>query len=151
LTAHQRLAAAQRVFLDTAPVIYFVQGHPAYLPVISALFDRFDGGDCVAVISPVTLAECLVLPLRRGDVALAAAFEGRLNQGAAEMVPIYPTVARHAAELRATHGFSLNDAFQLACAVAAGCDLFLTNDATLRRVPAPAVVTLDELLQEAAG
>ena len=56
--------------------------------------------------------------------------------------------ARLAAELRATYRTTLTDAFQIAAARLAGCDLFLTNDADLRRVDAAFVLTLDDLLAD---
>jgi len=37
------------------------------------------------------------------------------------------------------------DAFQIAAALAAGCDAFLTNDNTLKRVSELTILVLDEL------
>lgn len=60
-------------------------------------------------------------------------------------VDIDRDVADQAAELRARYNLSLPDAFQAAVALAAGCDAFLTNDATLKRVSELSVIVLDEL------
>jgi predicted nucleic acid-binding protein len=54
-----------------------------------------------------------------------------------------------AAEMRASYGFRTPDALQLACGIAAGCDAFLTNDHTLRRVTEIPVLVLDDLLEGA--
>lgn len=67
------LAGAHRIFLDSAPVIYLIEKHPIYWPVLTPIFDRFATGETVAVTSPVTLAECLVLPMRLGHSTVTAA------------------------------------------------------------------------------
>jgi hypothetical protein len=59
------------VFLDTAPLIYFIEGHSSYQPILSRLFDFNDKGNFSFVTSAVTLLEVLVKPLREGQVALA--------------------------------------------------------------------------------
>jgi len=54
-------------------------------------------------------------------------------------------VAEQAAELRARYNLKLADSFQIAAAIAAGCDAFLTNDAALKRVSEITILVLDEL------
>lgn len=150
MTPVQQLDAARHIFLDTAPVIYFVEANPRYLAVVEPIFSRIDAGSLLAASSPVTLAECLVHPLRNGNAALADSFVSLLGEaGPTKFVYLDGTVAHLAAELRASHGLTLTDAFQLAAAATAGCDLFLTNDAALKRVQTPAVITLDDLLETA--
>jgi predicted nucleic acid-binding protein len=39
----------------------------------------------------------------------------------------------------------LTDAFQVAVAIASGCDAFLTNDIALKRVTELGVIVLDEM------
>jgi predicted nucleic acid-binding protein len=43
-------------------------------------------------------------------------------------------MGRRAAELRARYHLSLTNAFQIAVALQSGCDAFLSNDMTLKRV-----------------
>lgn len=62
MTLDQHLDAVSRLFLDTAPVIYYVEANPYYITVVETLFARLDAGDFQAVTSPVTLAECLIVP-----------------------------------------------------------------------------------------
>jgi predicted nucleic acid-binding protein len=52
-----------------------------------------------------------------------------------------------AAELRARYKLSLIDALQIAAALGAGCDGFLTNDKDLKRVGTLNVLVLSELEQ----
>ena len=142
----ERLQAAQRVFLDTAPVIYFVEKHPRYADLARVVFDRIDDGSLLGISSPVTLAECLVLPYRLGQPDVADAFISLLAGGeGVTFVAIDDVVAGKAAELRARYGLPLPDSFQIAAAIIAECDAFLTNDLALKRVSEINAIVLDEV------
>ena len=52
------------VALDTAPLIYFIEEHPAYLPKIRPFFEAAERGEFRIVTSFITLLEVLVRPLR---------------------------------------------------------------------------------------
>ncbi len=56
--------------------------------------------------------------------------------------PIDAAAARCAAELRAKYQIRTPDALQLASALTASCDAFLTNDAKLQRVTEVRVLVL---------
>ncbi|MEW6364896.1 MAG: PIN domain-containing protein [Acidobacteriota bacterium] len=134
------------VFLDTAPVIYFVEKNLLYLPIVTHVFERIDSGALQAVTSPVTLAECLVHPLRlRNEEATRAFSDLIVNGDNTSFQRIDEHVSARAAELRARHNLTLADAFQGATALAAGCDALLTNDPTMKRVSELKVIVLDEL------
>ena len=135
----------QRAFLDTAPIIYYVEKHPRYFPIVQPLFEQIDNGNLVSVSSPITLAECLVHPYRMGHSDVVELFsELLINQ--MHFVQIEETIASQAAELRAHHNLGLPDALQCAVALNAGCDAFFTNDIALKRVTELKVVVVDELL-----
>lgn len=139
------LGDAKRVFLDTAPLIYFVEGDERYIGLLRPLFERIDQGLLSAVTSPITLAECLVLPYRKGRLDLACRFLERIVGGAnTTFVPLDQEIARRASELRASHNLALDDAFQLATCLASGCDAFLTNDKGMKRVTELPIAVLDE-------
>jgi predicted nucleic acid-binding protein len=136
----------KRFFLDTAPVIYYVEKNPRYLTVATAIFDRVDNGTLTVVTSPVTLAECLAIPYRSGLVNLQQDFLDLLVHGRNTFfAPIDHNVAREAAELRARYNLTLLDALQVSLALNAGCQAFLTNDAALRRVSEISILVLDDL------
>lgn len=129
------LAGVHLLALDTNPVVYFVERHPAFFPVCRAVFARIDAGDVRAAVGAVTLTETLVKPIRDGDSALMVAYDGLLtNTENIDLVPITDEIARTAAYLRARHRLKTPDALQAACALGAGCDAFLTEDADLRRI-----------------
>ena len=140
------LRSVTRLFLDTAPVIYYVERHPQYVPVVDDIFDRIDAGTLPAVTSPVTLVESLVVPCRLGQVNVQQDFTDLIVSGQGiTFVPLEAGIARRAAELRASYNLSLADACQVATALAAGCDAFLTNDFGLKRVQEITILVLDEL------
>ncbi|MFN8498798.1 MAG: type II toxin-antitoxin system VapC family toxin [Anaerolineae bacterium] len=142
----EALEGTQRLFLDSAPVIYYVEGHPHYVARTSAIFDRLERGAFVGVTSPVTLAECLIIPYRAGLAAIIEAFVDVIVEApSTTFVTIGQSVARRAAELRVKYNLTLTDAMQIAAALDAGCEAFLTNDGALRRVTELRVLVLDDL------
>jgi predicted nucleic acid-binding protein len=62
-----------------------------------------------------------------------------------QLVSIDPETAKVAADLRARYNLRTPDALQLATAIKAGCDAFLTNDATLKKVTELKILVLSEL------
>ncbi len=140
------LQSVSRLFLDTAPVIYFVERNPRYTAVVDEIFDRIDRGTLASVTSPVTLAECLVIPCRRSQTAVQQDFFDLIVNGrGVTFVVVDAAVARRAAELRGHYNLGLPDALQVAAALAAGSDALLTNDYALKRVQEIPVLVLDEL------
>ncbi|MCX7755834.1 MAG: PIN domain-containing protein [Anaerolineales bacterium] len=136
----------RRIFLDTAPVIYFVEGHPVFAAAVEKIFQRLQRHEWTAVVSPITLAECLVLPLQSKNKRLAELFRAALVQGAGvEFCLIDDVAAEMAAELRARYRLTLADSMQVAVALVNGCEAFLTNDEHLRRVQEIPVWLVSEL------
>jgi predicted nucleic acid-binding protein len=140
------LAGVRQLFLDTAPVIYHVEGTAAYQPLTDVVFQEIRNGNVEAVTSTVTLAECLVHPYKHGDALLVERFRNVITAGAHTRYVGVDDVAENAAELRARYNLSLPDAFQIAAALAASCEAFLTNDNGLKRVTELRVLVLDDWL-----
>jgi len=143
----ESLQGVTRLFLDTAPVIYYIERNPEYFASASVVFDHILNGVLTGVISPVTFAECLVQPYRLGQTELQQEFIQLMTDTEnIEFLPIDDeTLAIDAAQIRAKYNLQLPDAFQIAVALAAGCEAFLTNDVTFRRVTELRIVVLDEL------
>lgn len=133
------------LFLDTAPVIYFVEQNPEFASKVQEVFERLDDGKLTAVVSPITLAECLVLPYKQKKSDIAQIFTELLaNNEGVLFYPIDEAIADKAANLRARYNLTLTDAFQLAIAIHAECDAFLTNDVDLKRVKEIPILVLSE-------
>ncbi|MGA1844796.1 MAG: type II toxin-antitoxin system VapC family toxin [bacterium] len=82
----------KRLFLDTAPLIYFVEKHPTYAKHLRPVFDRIDKGKLSAFTSPITLAECLVQPCRLNLPDLQKA--SPTLSSAAKIPFLYPLIKR---------------------------------------------------------
>ncbi len=148
MTVAEALWEVTSLFLDTAPVIYYVEQNPAYTKRVNDIFDRIDAGALLAVSSSITLAETLVIPHRRGEIQLQQDYFDLLVLGLhAVFISPGPREAQQAAEIRARYNLSLTDAFQIACALSAGCDALLTNDHHFRQVTELQIIILSDLDQ----
>ena len=140
------LTDVSRLYLDTAPVIYYVQGVTPFFPVVDRLFQEIETGAVSAISSPITLAECLVLPLKFDDPDLQQSFTDFLTDTEwIYIVNIDPKIGKQAANLRVRYGLKLPDALQIATAIAANCQAFLTNDIKLQRVNELRVLLISDL------
>lgn len=140
------LGGVTRLGLDTSPIIYLIERHPRYAPLVAETFRRMLARGLRGVTSIITLAEILVQPIRHGDVALADTYHRFLvYSDYLDTVPITEPVAVRSAAFRAAYNLKLPDALQLAVAWEAGCEAFLTNDLTLRRVTELRILMLDDL------
>ncbi|MEO5951313.1 MAG: PIN domain-containing protein [Chloroflexia bacterium] len=140
------LQSTTLVFLDTAPVIYFVEKNPQYISVVEIIFDSIDKGIFSAITSPLTLAESLVVPIRSNWMALQSDYMQLITKGInTQFVSLNERASISAAELRAKYNIRLIDALQIGVALETGCDAFLTNDAMLSRVTEIKVIMIDDL------
>jgi predicted nucleic acid-binding protein len=134
------------VFLDTAPLIYFIEGHSKYQNLLSNLFDFNDKGGFSFITSSITLLEVLVKPLREGKADIAKQYRNILpNAPGIEVFDVTSATSEIAAHLRAQYRFRTPDAIQLAISIETGADYFLTNDNRLKSVSEIVVITVDEL------
>jgi predicted nucleic acid-binding protein len=138
--------AAGLVYLDANPVIYSVEKHPAYWPLLQPLWQAAQGNAVEVVSSDLVLMETLVGPLKAGDMLLARAYEVLFQQARTRLLPITHAVLRGAAQLRATTKLKTPDAIHAATAANAGCALFVTNDSGFRGVSSFPLVILNDLL-----
>jgi predicted nucleic acid-binding protein len=134
--------------VDTAPLIYFIEQHPVYAGRLRMIIERFEAGQLHGYTSVITLTEVLTRPREIGAVDLVAAYRAvLLNSRNFTLVPIDATIADQAADLRARYRLRTPDALQLAVALAAGCQAFLTNDRQMRRITELRVLLLDDLTE----
>ncbi len=78
------------------------------------VFDEIDNGSITAVTSPVTLAECLVVPFRLGATQLQQDFLDLIVYGNNTVfVSIDRKIGRWAGEFRARYNITLPDALQI--------------------------------------
>jgi len=140
------LAGITKLAIDTPIFIYFVEAHPQYDALVAEVFQRIADSIFTGVTSVIALIEVLIHPFRRGNIRLQQEYRDLLLHSTNfEMVSIDAAIAERAAGLRARYNFRIPDALQIAAALAAGCEAFLTNDATLKRVTELRVLVLSEL------
>jgi predicted nucleic acid-binding protein len=140
--------AGQLVGLDTAPLIYYIEEDPTYLPLLDPFFQALAGGELRVVTSTVTLVEVLTQPLRQGAGELARQYRDLLLSTEGLTVrAVSAAIAEEAARLRAVHELRTPDAIQLASARLAGAYSFVTNDRRLPAVPELTTIVLDDLRQ----
>ena len=147
MTVEEVLKDVTKLGIDTSPIIYFVQSHPTYDVVVSAIFQQIAAGNIEATTSVLTLTEILSWPIQQGNTQLLAQYRTLLTTSPHfTLVPIDAAVAETAAHLRSKYRLRTPDAIQISAALTTGCQAFLTNDKDLRRVTDLHIVVVDELL-----
>ena len=140
------------VGLDTAPIIYFIEGNPLYVEMMRTFFLAVQKDEFSVVTSTVTLLETLVVPLRHGNVNLAQQYRDILFKTKGHItISLFPSIAEEAARLRASHNISTPDSIQMATAIIGGASFFLTNDTHLPSLPNLKTLVLDELKKGTEG
>lgn len=136
------------IAFDTAPLIYYIEEHPDYLPLADELFTAFDNGAAQAVTSVLTLQEVLVKPLREGRADLADSYRQVLTNSAnVTLEVIDESICESAAQLRARHAWLRTpDALQIATAIRYRAEVMVTNDERWKRLTELQVAVLRDLL-----
>ncbi len=138
--------ASKVVFLDTAPLIYFIEGHSEYQPILSKLFHFNDKAGFSFITSSITLLEVLVKPLREGKAEVAEQYREILTKAPGiEVLDVTASISEIAARLRAKYNLRTPDAIQLATTIDAKADYILTNDNMLKAVGEIRAVMVGEL------
>jgi predicted nucleic acid-binding protein len=117
------------IYLDSCLVVYLVEEDAERAPPLHHVITAH--ADESFAVSPLVRMECLVKPLRDGDLALAKRFESALARFAS--LSLDDDVFGLATALRARFSLKTPDALHLACAQRHGCAALWTNDARLSR------------------
>lgn len=137
------------VYLDANLFIYAVEGFQKYATLCDVIFRSIEEMKIHAVTSELTLAEVLVLPLKRADATAIAQYEDIVkDRFDLKIAPVSRDVLRSAADIRASHGLKLPDAIHAATALLSGSEFIFTADMSLKAPEPLKVITLDELLDD---
>jgi predicted nucleic acid-binding protein len=135
-----------KFFIDTAPLIYFIEGNKKYQEVLDRFFKSNQQGLSILYSSVLTLTELLVHPMKLNREDLVQKYELILTQSQYfELIPLDVEIAKLASKLRVKYGLKTPDAIQIATSIQVGCDFFLTNDLGLRKVTEVKVIIMDNL------
>jgi predicted nucleic acid-binding protein len=123
-----------RIFWDTNLFIYLFEDYGKFSERVAQLRRRMlERGDEL-LTSTLSLAELLTGPQRNGNTKLCEEYEAAVRS-AAVLVNFDVSAARCYSRVRSqARKIAPPDAIQLACAAAAGVDLFLTNDTRLHNL-----------------
>ncbi len=127
------------LLVDSAPIIYVLDGHVRLGPYFQPLFDTHARRAYRLAVSTVTIAEVLTGPLQAGNEALARRYRAILESW--QVVELDLNIAEGAARLRASLGLKLADAVQVASALAINADALVTHDRDFSRVRALRVIS----------
>ncbi len=115
------------IYLDSCLVIYAAERDPSYGAQIAAKL--IDAEDQVFAVSPLVKMECLVKPLKSGNVLLKKYYDDLFQT--LVILDVNEAVFLAAAELRARFSIQTRDALHLACALHHRCHALWTNDRRL--------------------
>jgi predicted nucleic acid-binding protein len=148
MTLSEELAQVNTVFIDTAPIIYYIEAHPQFGPLAKEVVTAFQSDNLNAFSSVITLTEVLPKPIEAGDEKLARKFADFLKYGKnLSLIEISAGIAERAGILRGQYvDLRTVDAIQLSAAIDVGADAFLTNDKKLKQVKEIKVLILKDYL-----
>src|SRR4030043_1866399 len=81
MTIAEELEQINTIFIDTAPVIYYIEAHPQFGSLAKEVVDSFQSGRLSAFSSVITLTEVLPKPIEVGNEKLARKFAEFLKYG----------------------------------------------------------------------
>jgi predicted nucleic acid-binding protein len=108
------LGGIQRLYTETAPLIYDVEEIPTYVAKMDAMIGAIEDSPIEAVSSVITLTEVLTHPLKLGNARLVQAYcDILLNSRRFRLLPITSRIAESAAALRARDNLRTPDALHV--------------------------------------
>ena len=122
-----------KIFWDTNLFIYLFENHAMFgdrvVKIRQAMRRRQDS----LSTSALTVGEILVKPIQSNRQDLVSRYQGFFQRPGISVIPFDMEAASSFAAIRQDKRIRPPDAIQLACAAAAGIDLFITNDDRLSR------------------
>lgn len=126
------------LLIDSAPIIYVLEGRPRLAERFLPLFAAHAAGRVLFATTTITVAEVLTGPLKAGDEELAQRYRAVLESW--QIVDLDVQIADTAARLRASLNLKLADAVQAASAVAINAHALVTHDRDFSRLTSLRVI-----------
>jgi len=121
------------VYFDTNIFIYAIDGHEEYKDLLQQIFEHIIENKMLVVTSELTLAECLVKPMKDANQAAVEQFKQHIKSSEfLKVKSISRNILIRSAEIRNTLGLKLPDAIHMATAIEQGCKTFISNDRKLK-------------------
>jgi predicted nucleic acid-binding protein len=140
------LTGVTRLYIEAAPLIYYVEEHPKYVDRMESIIALVEDKPIDVFSSVISLTEVLNQPIQKGRHDLEQAYRDiLLANDRFHLFPVTQAIAESAAHLRARYNLRTPDALHIATALDSLCNAFLTNDNGLKRITTINVLLLDEL------
>ena len=120
-----------RIFWDANLFIYLFEQNPEWSPQVVQFREAMLARGDKLLTSWLTVGEVLTKPKELGNAILEKSYLNFFLSGSVDLIPFDGDAARRYAEIRSRERVRPADSIQLACAAAAGADLFVTNDTRL--------------------
>lgn len=141
----EQLGDRQQVVIDSNIFIYLLEDHDLFGESADFIISQAESGAFGGCITPVSVAEIVVKPLRQGRSDLVDKFRKLMQQWSNIVsVDIGIEIGTFAGALRAKYGLPLPDMIQAAVALQAREPTLITNDKALKRVNELDVFTIDD-------
>lgn len=134
--------------LDTMVFIYHFEENQIYSSLTFSIFESLEKGNFNAVTSVLTLLEILVKPKKENNSLLTERYKLLLETFPnLQVKTLNENIADIASSLRAKYNLNTPDAIQIATSLEAKANVFITNDATLKKISEIKVLLLSEMLK----
>ncbi len=120
--------SGKKLYLDTNPVIYFINNNKTFARVSRSLFQMVDNQQVVAYAGELCLAELLVKPTKDNKVQEINYIHELFDKQFIHLLPHQKEVFLLAVQIRVNNGLKMVDAIHVATAIYHQCDVFVTGD-----------------------
>jgi len=130
-----KLSRFSRVALDVMCFVYFFEENPKYLKLCEKIFQLAEKGRIKIFTSILSYSEIQIGPKKSKNIYLERKYRNIFNRFPNLEVKLYDwPMAEMASTLRAQYNIRLPDVINLASAIQADAEVFITNDKNLSRV-----------------
>lgn len=129
------------VYLDSSPLIYYLEKNQRYFEQVARIFESFDAGDFIFITSTITLAEVFTFPHQ--EKKIQESYNYFFSESSPIIIlPVGIEEAKAAADIRRVYKLKTPDAIHLATASEYHADFFFTNDSDFTKIFHLPIVTL---------
>jgi predicted nucleic acid-binding protein len=140
------LPIGSKVYIDTPVLIYTLENHPDFYPLLRELWAKFENSQISIATSELIITEALVSPLRSENMILISNYEQLIFHAGINLIPIDRSILVAATKLRVKYKLKTPDAIHAATAMSIGCNRFITNDKGFRNIAGLPTLILSEIL-----
>lgn len=121
------------IYLDANVIIRLIESEPIVPNPVSVRIMPLMGIPDVFLTSILSRLECRVKPIKLGDTATLALYDGFFRAAETKTAKITAAIIEKATQIRAVYNLKTPDAIHYATAILGGATTFLTGDKQLAR------------------